>query len=64
MKFMRDPYPRSEEVMGGPSALNMGMTVENIHERFHELSREMADKYAVKCQLKADEAIRSGKMKE
>lgn len=64
MGFMRDPHPRSEEVMGGPSALNMGMTAENIHEHFPEFTREMADKYAVKCQLKADEAIRGGKMKD
>ena len=64
MGFMRDPHPRSEAVMGGPSALNMGMTAENIHERFPEFTKEMADRYAAKCQLRADEAIRSGKMKD
>ena len=64
MGFMRDPHPRAEEVMGGPSALNMGMTAENIHERFPEFTREMADRYAVECQRKADEAIRAGKMKK
>ena len=64
MGFMRDPHPRSEEVMGGPSALNMGMTAENIHERFPEFTKEMADRYAAQCQLKADEAIRADKMKD
>jgi len=64
MGFMRDPHPRAEEVMGGPSAFNMGMTAENIHERFPEFTREMADRYAAQCQAKADRAIKSGKMKE
>ena len=64
MGFMRDPHPRSEEVMGGPSAFNMGMTAENIHDRFPELTREMADAYAVKSQRKADHAIKAGKMKD
>ncbi|MCJ7682943.1 MAG: thiolase family protein [Desulfobacteraceae bacterium] len=64
MGFMRDPHPRSEEVMGGPSAMNMGMTAENIHERFPEFTKEMADRYAAQCQCKADEAIRGGKMKD
>ena len=64
MGFMRDPHPRAEEVMGGPSAINMGMTAENIHDRFPEFTREMADRYAVKSQQKADAAIRAGKMKD
>jgi len=64
MGFMRDPHPRSEEVMGGPSAFNMGMTAENIHERFPEFTKKMADRYAAKCQLQADEAIKTGKMKD
>lgn len=64
MGFMRDPHPRSLEVMGGPSALVMGQTAENIHERFPEFTKEMADIYAVDCQRKADEAIKAGKMKE
>ena len=64
MGFMRDPHPRSLEVMGGPSALNMGLTAENLHERFPEFTREMADRYAERCQQNADRAIRAGKMKE
>lgn len=64
MGFMRDPHPGLEEVMGGPSAFNMGLTAENIHDRFPEFTREMADQYALKCQQKADQAIRGGKMRE
>jgi acetyl-CoA acyltransferase len=64
MGFMRDPHPRLEEVMGGPSAFNMGMTAENIHDRFPEFTREMADQYALSCQQKADRAVRAGKMRQ
>jgi acetyl-CoA acyltransferase len=63
MGFMRDPHPCLEEVMGGPSAFNMGMTAENIHDRFPEFTREMADRYALTCQQKAFQAIQAGKMK-
>jgi acetyl-CoA acyltransferase len=63
MGFMRDPHPRAEEVMGDASAFNMGMTAENIHDRFPEFTREMADSYALACQSKADRAIKAGKMK-
>jgi acetyl-CoA acyltransferase len=64
MGFMRDPHPRAEEVMGGPASLNMGMTAENIHDRFPEFTREMADRYTVTSQRKADAAIQAGKMKK
>ncbi len=64
MGFMRDPHPRAEEVMGGPTSLNMGLTAENIHDRFPEFTREMADRYAVRSQQKADAAIKAGKMKK
>jgi acetyl-CoA acyltransferase len=63
MGFMRDPHPKLEEVMGGPSAFNMGMTAENIHDRFPEFTREMADRYALSCQQKASRATQAGKMK-
>ncbi len=62
MGFMRDPHPRAVEVMGDASAFNMGMTAENIHDRFPEFTREMADAYAVASQQKADKAIKAGKM--
>jgi acetyl-CoA acyltransferase len=64
MGYMRDPHPRAAEVMGDESAFVMGQTAENIHDRFPEFTREMADGYAVECQRKADLAIRAGKMKE
>lgn len=64
MGFMRDPHPRSEEVMGDGSAFNMGMTAENIHDRWPEFTREMADAYAMRCQQKADRAINAGKMQD
>lgn len=64
MGFMRDPHPRLEEVMGDASAINMGMTAENIHDRFPAFTKEMADAYAVACQKKADNAIRTGKMND
>lgn len=63
MGFMRDPHPRAEIVMGDASAFNMGQTAENIHDRFPEFTKEMADAYAVACQGKADRAIRAGKMR-
>lgn len=64
MGFMRDPHPRAEEVMGDASAFNMGMTAENIHDRFPEFTKEMGDTYAVACQKKADLAIKAGKMQD
>ncbi len=63
MGFMRDPHPRAEELLGGASAFNMGMTAENIHDRYPRFTRAMADEYARLCQEKADRIIRSGKMK-
>jgi len=63
MGFMRDPHPRAEALLGGPSAFNMGMTAENIHDRFPEFTREAADSYAKACQEKTDRAIKTGKMK-
>lgn len=64
MGFMRDAHPRTEEVLGDASALNMGMTAENIHDQFPQYTKEMADQYALICQQKADAAINAGKMKD
>jgi acetyl-CoA acyltransferase len=50
--------------MGGPSAFNMGMTAENLHDSFPEFTREMADEYALASQRKTDEVIKAGKMKD
>jgi len=62
MGYMRDPHPRATEVLGDESAMNMGQTAENIHDRFPEFTKEMADNYAVSCQEKAAQAIAAGKM--
>jgi acetyl-CoA acyltransferase len=64
MGLMRDPHPRAEEAMGGPAAFNMGMTAENIHDKFPEFTREMADRYAVESQRRAGAAIQAGKMNQ
>lgn len=63
MGFMRDPHPRAEAVMGDASAFSMGLTAENIHDRFPEFTREMSDAYAVECQRRASAASRAGKMR-
>ncbi len=62
MGYMRDLHQDAEKAMGGPAALNMGLTAEKIHELFPEFTREMADRYAAESQRKADEAIRANKM--
>lgn len=64
MGYMRDSHPYLEEAMGGPSAFSMGMTAENIHDLCPELTKEMADTYAVASQQKTHMAVTSGKMKD
>lgn len=64
MGYMRDSHPRSEEVMGDASAFNMGMTAENIHDLCPEITKEIADAYAVTCQQKTHAAVTAGKMKD
>jgi acetyl-CoA acyltransferase len=41
-------------------AFNMGITAENLHDRFPQLTRERADRYGVRSQQKA--AYRAGKI--
>jgi len=56
-----DPNPRFiAEKLVDPSALNMGMTAENIHDMYPELTRQKADEYAVWCQQKAKKALDDG----
>ncbi|MFC1442200.1 acetyl-CoA C-acyltransferase [Streptacidiphilus sp. N1-10] len=52
-----DPNPRflSEKVVD-ESALFMGMTAENLHDRFPHLTKERCDAYAVRSQEKAAKA--------
>src|SRR5512132_3724970 len=46
------------------SAVTMGATAENLHDRFPQLDREAADRFAVESQRRATEAWRNGVMCE
>ena len=56
-----DPNPRflSEQLVD-PSALVMGMTAENLHDRFPGISKERADAYAAASQAKVAQAYADG----
>jgi acetyl-CoA acyltransferase len=58
-----DPNPRflSEKLVDS-SALVMGMTAENLHDRFAAITRERADAYAAASQRKVAEACAAGKI--
>ena len=47
-----------------PSAVTMGATAENLHDRFPQLTKEDADEYAVASQRKAAAAWGNGVMRE
>jgi acetyl-CoA acyltransferase len=56
-----DPNPRflSEQLVD-TSALVMGQTAENLHDRFPSITRERADRYAYHSQRKVGEAYAAG----
>src|SRR5215469_14061233 len=58
-----DPNPRfvSEQLVD-TSALVMGQTAENLHDRFPAITRERADQYAFHSQRKVAEAYAAGKI--
>jgi acetyl-CoA acyltransferase len=58
-----DPNPRflAEKIVD-PEALQMGMTAENLHDRFPHLTKERADAYAVASQEKTAKAYADGKI--
>ena len=58
-----DPNPRfvSEHIVD-ESALFMGMTAENLHDRFPAITRERADEYAAASQRKLARAYEDGKI--
>ncbi|MBX6385904.1 MAG: thiolase family protein [Microbispora sp.] len=58
-----DPNPRflSERLVDG-SALVMGMTAENLHDRYPSITKERADAFAVASQEKAAKAYADGKI--
>jgi acetyl-CoA acyltransferase len=67
-------HPMAEEVDFNPrfvaerlvdtSAVTMGATAENLHDRFPQLTREAADAYAVRSQQRATAAWQNGVMRE
>ena len=67
-------HPMAEEVDFNPrfvaerlvdtSAVTMGATAENLHDRFAEITKEDADRYAVRSQQRAAAAWENGMMRE
>lgn len=58
-----DPNPRFvADKLVDPSALNMGFTAENLHDRWPELTKERADAFAVGSQRKYAAALAAGKI--
>ncbi len=58
-----DPNPRFlAERLVDPSALVMGETAENLHDAFPDITKEMADEYALLTQQKAFKAWVEGKL--
>jgi acetyl-CoA acyltransferase len=63
MGFGADPNPRFlSEKLVGEDALNMGSTAERIHDRFPHLTKERADRYAMRSQQKVAAAYAAGKI--
>jgi acetyl-CoA acyltransferase len=60
-----DPHPRfASEKLVDESALFMGMTAENLHDRFPHLTKQRADEYAVRSQEKAAKAYANGRIQQ
>ena len=58
-----DPNPRFlAEKLVDPSALVMGQTAENLHDRFPHLTRERADAFAAASQARLAKAYADGKV--
>lgn len=56
-----DPNPRFvAEKLVAPDALNMGNTAERLHDRFPHLTKERADRYALRSQQKVAAAYEAG----
>jgi acetyl-CoA acyltransferase len=63
MGFGADPNPRFlAEKLVSADALNMGNTAERIHDRFPQLTKERADRFALGSQKKAFAAYEAGKI--
>ncbi|MBL1115031.1 acetyl-CoA C-acyltransferase [Streptomyces sp. 110] len=60
-----DPNPRFvSEKLVDESALFMGMTAENLHDRLPHISKRRADEFAVRSQEKAAKAYANGKIQQ
>src|SRR5437660_12041955 len=58
-----DPNPRIlAEKMVDQSALVMGQTAENLHDRLPEITKERADRFAMASQQKVAKAYAAGKL--
>lgn len=58
-----DPNPRFlAEKLVDPSALVMGSTAENLHDRFPELTKQRVDAYAAASQARYAKAVADGKI--
>ena len=58
-----DPNPRFiSEKLVDPSALVMGSTAENLHDRFPHLTKERADAFALASQQKYAKAVANGQI--
>ncbi|MEY9211175.1 acetyl-CoA C-acyltransferase [Thermobifida halotolerans] len=58
-----DPNPRFlSEKLVDPSALVMGNTAENLHDRYPTITKERADAYAVRSQEKVAKAYADGRI--
>ncbi|WP_433368495.1 thiolase family protein [Actinoplanes sp. CA-142083] len=58
-----DPNPRIlAEKLVDPSALVMGSTAENLHDRLPEITKERVDRYGLNSQIKTAKAYADGKL--
>jgi acetyl-CoA acyltransferase len=58
-----DPNPRIlAEKLVDPSALVMGQTAENLHDRLPDITKERADRYGLASQQKTAKAYANGKL--
>jgi acetyl-CoA acyltransferase len=58
-----DPNPRIvAEKLVDPSALVMGSTAENLHDRFPSITKQRCDEFAVASQTKLEKAYANGKI--
>jgi acetyl-CoA acetyltransferase family protein len=58
-----DPNPRiTADKLVDPSALVMGQTAENVHDRFPEITRQRCDGYAARSQERYADAVKAGRI--